>query len=412
MKMSSCQVAIIGAGPYGLAATAHLRPAGLETWTFGQTMDFWRNQMPAGMLLRSPWSASHIADPHHALTLDEYEKARGVRLSRPVPLEDFVEYGQWFQRQVVPDLDARRVERVDKTSKGFRLRLSDGGSIDAQRLVIAAGIAPFARRAPEFDKIPREFASHSSEHRDFKPFAGKRVIVIGGGQSAVESAVLLHEAGAKVELLMRYPSVRWLRRSGLFHNEYNPLRRVLYHRTDVGPAIVSQLVARPHWLRRLPLAVQQKVAVRSIRPAAASWLMPRIHGIEITTGRQVASAAMSGRQVRIILDDGSARFADHVLMGTGFAVDLSRYRFLSPEIVHSISQFNGYPDLARGFESTVHGLHFIGAPAARSFGPLMRFVSGTEFAGRALAQTLAGKPAGQMSTEKPQWAALAKSQSQ
>ena len=49
MKMSSCQVAIIGAAPYGLAATAHLRSAGLETWTFGQPKEFWQNQMPAGM---------------------------------------------------------------------------------------------------------------------------------------------------------------------------------------------------------------------------------------------------------------------------------------------------------------------------------------------------------------------------
>src|SRR5436853_576123 len=111
MKTSSCEVAVIGAGPYGLAATAHLKSAGLETWTFGQTMDFWQKNMPAGMLLRSPWDASHIADPNQVLTLNEYEKNKGVSLSRPVPLKDFVQYGQWFQRQVAPELDTRRVQR-------------------------------------------------------------------------------------------------------------------------------------------------------------------------------------------------------------------------------------------------------------------------------------------------------------
>src|SRR2546427_8342950 len=130
MKMSSCQVAVIGAGPYGLAASAHLRSAGLETLTFGQPMDFWQKQMPAGMLLRSPWDASHIADPNNALTLNEYEKARGIRLSRPIPLENFVQYGLWFQRQVAPDLNTRRVQRLEQRPGGFRLVMTEGDSID------------------------------------------------------------------------------------------------------------------------------------------------------------------------------------------------------------------------------------------------------------------------------------------
>jgi len=64
---------IIGAGPYGLAAAAHLRAAGVETRVFGETMAFWERQMPTGMLLRSYWEASHIADPDRDLTLDAYE---------------------------------------------------------------------------------------------------------------------------------------------------------------------------------------------------------------------------------------------------------------------------------------------------------------------------------------------------
>jgi cation diffusion facilitator CzcD-associated flavoprotein CzcO len=56
-------VVIIGAGPYGLAAAAHLRAAGVEPRVFGEPMAFWQRQMPKGMRLRSPWTASHIADP-------------------------------------------------------------------------------------------------------------------------------------------------------------------------------------------------------------------------------------------------------------------------------------------------------------------------------------------------------------
>ena len=328
MKMSNCEVAIIGAGPYGLAATAHLKSAGLQTWTFGQCMEFWQNQMPAGMLLRSPWDASHIADPHRALTLDEYEKARGIRLSRPVPLNDFIEYGGWFKCQVVPDLDTRRVQQIQRTPTGFRLMIAGGGTIEAQRVVIAAGIGPFAHRPSLFSATPQSLASHSSDHRDLSCFAGRRVIVVGGGQSAIESAALLHETGAAVELILRRPSVRWLRRSALFHSSYNPFRRLLYHRTDVGPAVLSQLVSRPDWLRRLPRRMQQKAADRSIRPAGAAWLIPRVQAVRITTSRHVINAKPTGDQISVTLDDGSIRWVDHVLLGTGYRVDVSRYAFL------------------------------------------------------------------------------------
>ncbi len=73
MAITMCQVAIVGAGPYGLATAAYLRSANVETCTFGKAMEFWQCQMPMGMLLRSSWQASHILDPHHALTLDKYE---------------------------------------------------------------------------------------------------------------------------------------------------------------------------------------------------------------------------------------------------------------------------------------------------------------------------------------------------
>ena len=411
MKMSNCEVAVIGAGPYGLAATAHLRSAGIETWTFGGCMEFWQNQMPAGMLLRSPWDASHIASPHRTLTLDDYEKARGIRLSRPVPLNDFIEYGRWFQRQVVPDLDTRRVQQIQRTSAGFKLIIAGGETIEAQRVVIAAGIGPFARRPSLFSATPQSLASHSSDHRDLRCFRGRRVIVVGGGQSAIESAALLHENGADVELILRRPTVRWLKRSALFHSRYNPFRRLLYHRTDVGPALLSQLVSRPDWLRRLPLGLQQKAAERSIRPAGAAWLVPRVEGVRITTGRNVKTAQPEDNQISITLDDGSVREVDHVLLGTGYRVSVSQYAFLSPEITQSLSQVDGYPQLDRGFESSIPGLYFVGAPAAWSFGPLMRFVSGTEFAGRALARAIAGKSAAGRSSEKLQWVRVAKSQS-
>ena len=389
-KTSGCQVAVIGAGPYGLAASAHLKSAGLEVSVFGLAMEFWRNQMPAGMLLRSPWDASHIGDPNDEWTLDQFQRECGTELPRPVPLDDFVRYGLWFQHGAVSDLDTRRVERLEVASNGFRLWLATGEFVEAQHAVIAAGIGPFARRPAAFLATPNSLASHSSEHRDFHGFAGRRVIVVGGGQSAVESAALLREGGAEVELVVRRPSVRWLNRSALLHSK-SGLRRVLYHRADVGPAILSQLVCRPNWLRQIPRALQQKFAERSIRPAAASWLAARVQGVQITTGRQVVSASPKGSEVSITLDDSTTRNADHIVLGTGYQVDLSRYEFLTKEVLRSLSQVDGYPRLSRNFESSLPGLYFVGGPAAWSFGPLMRFVAGTQFAARRLSDAIASK---------------------
>src|SRR5271169_368704 len=130
--MTKWDVAVIGAGPYGLSAAAHLKAIGMNVCILGRPMQFWANQMPAGMLLRSPRVASNISDPAHRFTLDAYENSAGIRPQAPVPLETFVDYGQWFQRQLIPDLDERNVRSVERTEKGLAVTLEDGEGFDCQ----------------------------------------------------------------------------------------------------------------------------------------------------------------------------------------------------------------------------------------------------------------------------------------
>lgn len=209
--MTMCDVAIIGAGPYGLSAAAHLRAVkGLDLRVFGEPMSFWGRNMPACMLLRSNWSATQIAGPDGALTLEAYQAASGARFSAPVPLDRFIQYGLWYQRQTVPDLDQRKIERIESHPKGFRLTLPDGEALVSRRVIVACGIGSFARRPAEFQALPSSLASHTSEHRDLRKFSGKQVMVVGGGQSALESGALLHEGGAEVEVVSRSPRIHWL----------------------------------------------------------------------------------------------------------------------------------------------------------------------------------------------------------
>jgi len=400
--MPTCDVAIVGAGPYGLSAAAHLRAVkGLEVRVFGEPMSFWERHMPVGMRLRSPWAASHLADPNRSLTLEAYQSACGNHLSAPIPLSRFIEYGRWFQHRAVPETEARKVLRIEPGAAGFRVSLDSGEECTARRVVIAAGIVPFAWRAPEFDSVPTQYASHSCDQRDLRHFARRRVAVIGGGQSALESAALLHEAGAEVEVIARQPRIHWLDRSAKLHR-LGLVSRLMYHPSDVGPAGVSQLVGRPNLFRRLPRRLQELLGVRSIRAAGAAWLQPRLRDVPISTGRSVISAAPAGDRVTLKLQDGTERRVDHVLLATGYRVDIARYSFLSEDLLKSIRRIDGFPQLDAGFETSMAGLHFLGAPAAWSFGPLMRFVAGTSFAARALTLRIAGEAA--------QWAPISHAQ--
>jgi cation diffusion facilitator CzcD-associated flavoprotein CzcO len=384
---ANCDVTVIGAGPYGLSAAVHLKAKGMAVRVFGEPMEFWAQSMPEGMLLRSPRVASSLSDPDRAFTLEAYETASNREPCAPVPLDTFVEYGRWFRHQLGSDLDQRTVLRVDRDQPGFRLTLQDGEEIRSTYVVIAAGIGPFKKKPAVFQNLSPQQAIHCYEGRDVRKFSGKRVAVIGAGQSALESAALLHEAKAQVEVIVRESYLRWIGQHSWLHH-MGPITSMLYSPHDVGPVGISRLVAYPKLVSHVPLKLRDKIRTRAVRPAGSRWLPERLAAVKITKGCSVSQATAFGDDVALKLDDGSERRVDHVVMGTGYQVDISRYDFLPQELTQDIRQFDGYPKLAGGFRSSVPGLHFIGATAARSFGPLLYFVAGTEFASRELVSHL------------------------
>jgi hypothetical protein len=206
---------------------------------------------------------------------------------------------------------------------------------------------------------------------------------VGAGQSALESAAILSEAGVDVEVIARIPVLRWIGMHKRLH-QLGPVSKMLYSKHDVGPIGISRLVAYPNLLYHFPMGTKDRIRTRAVRSAGAPWLIPRLAGVKISTGRSIRSAEEVDGEVKLVLDDGSERRVDHVLLGTGYRVDISRYSFLPHELVKEVRQLDGYPDLQQGFTTTVPGLHFIGATAARKFGPLTYFVTGTEWSSKAL----------------------------
>ncbi len=353
-------------------------------WSFGT------HTCPKGMLLHGHRGqrSTHLRITQTALTMDAFNNLASIRVPTPIPLDRFVEYGLWFQRQAVPELDRRKITRIEKDSNGFLVTLGDGEKFRSRRVVVAAGIGSFAQRPAQFEGLPSELVTHVSDQSNVSRFVGKRVAVIGAGQSALESAALINEAGGDVEVIVRAPSVHWLTWKARLQ-KVGLVGKLLYSPFDIGPAGVSRIVAIPDSVKYFPRNIQDAFRRRALRPAGSRWLVDRCKNIRFSTNRSAVSAVPSNGGVRIGLDDGSSRDVDHVLLGTGYRVDVTRYPFLAPELSHSVAQVNGFPTLTEGFESSIPGLHFLGAPSSWNFGPLMFFVCGTDYAGRRLARYLA-----------------------
>jgi cation diffusion facilitator CzcD-associated flavoprotein CzcO len=385
-----CEVAIVGAGPYGLSLGAHLKSAGIETRIFGRPMSFWREHMPKGMKLRSPWAATHIVDPDNLLTLDAFSAAEDLGNPDPLPLEDFIRYGDWFQKTALPDLDTRQIARIEPGPGEFWLTIDDGSTARARRVVIAMGLANQEFRPAVFDGLPAELVSHAADHADLGKLAKQRVAIIGRGQSATESAAILNEAGAQVEIICR-GGVHWLgaETSGNAHRRdiYWRMHKVLATKSGVGPFPLNWVNEQPDLIHRIPRNMRLWLNRRSLRAGAAGWVRDRLPGVAIDTGRTIRAARRHGERIMLELDNGTCEF-DHVLLATGYKIDVARFGILAPALLSALMTDEGSPVLGPGYQSSVPGLHFIGSSAVRSYGPLLRFVWGAGYAARNMTKFL------------------------
>lgn len=391
-------VVIIGAGPYGLSAAAHIRARGVPVRIFGSPMQTWRENMPVGMVLKSTPTASSISAPQRGHTLRDFCHAMGEEPLETdfqvVPIETFIRYGGWFAEMLVPDVEQVRVVSVDRTEGANHVKLDSGEEIRARAVVVATGLTGFAH-------LPRELAaavpegpspsgpiSHSSQHDNLTGFAGRRVIVVGAGQSALESAALLHEAGASVSVVVRGNSVSFgdPPTTGAHWKPNSPMGRAwsLY--------AFAQYTS---FFRYLPADVRAYLVRNVLGPNGSWWLRERfVDQIPVRTRQQIIGAAVDGREVILRTRDQDGRTtelaADHLLAGTGYRVDLSALAYLGPGLRSVLDRTGGSPRLDAGLGSTVPGLHFTGLSAAATFGPLLRFVCGTRFASPTIADAIAG----------------------
>ncbi|MDX6311294.1 MAG: FAD-dependent urate hydroxylase [Streptomyces sp.] len=393
-------VAVIGAGPYGLSTAAHLRALGVPVRVFGSPMVSWAEQMPAGMLLKSTPAASNISAAVPGHTLYDFARAMGeqplVTDWDIIPVDTFIRYGRWFQERLVPDLEQVRVVSVDRRGPGFDLKLDSGEQFQARAVVVATGLHGFAYVPEPLRSLVPDGpsavgpVSHSSHHPDLRRFAGREVVVVGAGQSALESAALLAEAGAQVQLLARGRGAVGFGDAPDRQPRYRP-------GSPFGRAwSLYAFSYHAHAFRYLPAPTRLYLVRRVLGPLGAWWLRERFEGrVRVASGHALRGARVDSASGKVVLSTAApggraAEFAaDHVLAATGYRVDLEALGFLAPSLRTALARTGGSPRLGPDLASSVPGLYFTGLPAAATFGPVLRFVCGTDWASPRLAKAVA-----------------------
>jgi cation diffusion facilitator CzcD-associated flavoprotein CzcO len=384
------EVAIIGAGPYGLSIAAHLRAAAVQFLIFGEPMMNWRSRMPRGMHLKSDGFASSLYDPARSFTLRRYcaeNKLRYADLGLPVPLEVFAAYGMAFQKALVPSLDSRRVSKLERGDRGFILRLADGQAVLAQRVILATGISYYEYLPAELSKLPGSVCSHSADNHDLAKYKDREVLVLGGGASSTDIAALLMEHAASVQIVSRQPVIFHLPPPAKPPSLWWRLRNPNF---GLGPNWRSAVYTLfPGLFRFLPLPLRQRIVSRHLGPAAGWFVRDKLVGkIAIHSGFRLRDAEVRGERVQMSFENAAGTRldleVDQVIAGTGYQVDLGRLPFLSEDLRKQLELEGTSPKLSAHFESSVPGLYFVGLASTVAFGPLTRFALGARFTARRL----------------------------
>lgn len=397
--MSTVEVAIIGAGPYGLSLAAHLAEQKIEHRIFGRPMQFWSQIAEAAdkRYLKSYCFGTNLSSPSPGFSFSDYNTPRKLETFEPCSMANFAAYGRWFQESQVPWVEPVDVVNVTQQNGKFAISLSNGEHLVAEQVIVATGLSSFAHIPRALSSLPRSLVTHTSDIATFSTFKGRRLAVLGAGQSALEAAVLLHEAEAQPTLLVREHSISWHSRVQRRRSLWRRLRSPI---TGLGTGPKAWALTRfPRALHRMPDTFRTRFVKTHLPAEGAWWLRERFDNkIPVQFGTEVIEAKETCCGVALTVRDAKQQGTreikvDHVVAGSGYTVDVDRFTFLDETLREKIDRLELSPKLNATFESSVPGLRFVGASSAMSFGPLFRFVVGADYTARTISKHLASRVA-------------------
>jgi cation diffusion facilitator CzcD-associated flavoprotein CzcO len=343
------------------------------------------------MLMKSEPYASAIASPAGGYDVAAYSESRQLDYANrvgPLTLERFVEYADWYADRLVPDVRDDLVTEVTPADGKFQVTFANSAPVTARQVVVATGVLPYLHIPAELAGLSPALVTHTTDHQRLDEFKGRKVAVVGAGQSALETAALLHEGGADVQIIARTKALSWNAPNPAVISPVGHIKRPVTQLCEGWRCVFWNT---PRAFRLLPEDYRVGKAKTVLGPNGSWWLKERVDGvIDALTGHGVKEAAPHGEGVRLILDGTRQSVdADHVIAGTGFRVDLTRLPFLPQKLRSSIDCLNGHPLVNRAGEASVPGLYFAGAPTVLTIGPSARFIAGTFTLAGPLARSVA-----------------------
>lgn len=380
--MERTEFLVIGAGPYGLAAAAYAQSLGITVTIVGKTLDFWKSNMPPGMLLRSgpDW---HL-DAHQTATFEAYLSGRGLAPAEasPVPLDTFLDYARWFMGQygVIPR--NAQVIRLSRSGDEYIASLDDGSRLCASKVLLGLGFACFKHYPEDLTrKLPPGSFTHTCDAVHFEPYRSKRVLIVGGRQSAFEWAALIREQGAEeVHVAYRHATPSF-----------------------VGPdwswvkPMVWRTVQDHAWWRKLEPAEQERIQKdfwKTGRLILEEWLAARVDQPNIRRHEMTCIDSASPQRDgtwEIRLSDNSRCNVHDVILATGYRPALGNVSFLDrATVLGRLATLDGFPALDPEFQTNLPGLYISGLAATRDFGPFFGFTVGCPVAARIIGDAVMG----------------------
>jgi len=404
-------VAIIGGGMAGLALAAELRHLGVAAVIF--------DQAPAGFegpwattarmeTLRSPKQLTGPALGLPALTFRAWFEAQfgveGWAVLDKIPRLQWADYLRWYRKVLALDVrNEHRVSHVVPRADGLvQLDVEHAGQtlqLRARHVVLATGrdglggpwVPPFAQA------VPRHLWAHSADGLQNEWFQGKRVAVIGGGASAMDSAATALEAGAtRVDLL---------------------IRRAELPRVNKGKGAGNPGMTHGYW--RLPDAwkwrIRNYLNTQQVPPPRGSTLRVSNSGKARFLLNSPVLAVQENPAGGLWLETPTARIeADFLVFATGFRTDFQlrpefaafsghirvwRDRFEAPAD-ESDAELAELPDLGNCFEFQektpgacpgLNHIHCFSYPAALSYGAVSGDIPAISEGSKRLAHALVGQ---------------------
>lgn len=367
---------IIGAGPFGLSLAAHLGHCGDDYLVVGKPMEFWEKNMPDGMFLRS--NTDWHLDVNERNTIAEFINQQNLseEQTSPLSLDIYLQYARWFIEQTNINIKPAYVKDLKQLSDGFVATLTDDSTIEAKRVIVAVGFKYFEYTPASFlEWLPKDYYSHTCHTVDLEIYRNKRVLIVGGRQSAFEWAALLHEKGAKeVQLTYRHATPDFAISDWTWVEE-----------------LVNNMAEDPTWFRTLSVEDKEKYRARlwaEGRLKIEYWLKDRINknNVHLHPNTEIVKNVLTPNgAVMVWLSNGDSFETDHIILATGYKVDVEHLPFINSSLLTALRYSNGFPELDAHLQSNIPGLFFTSFMAAQDFGPFFGFTIGVRTAAKLIA---------------------------